>query len=50
MVLNVLIDSGFVIKRVSEPKPSEEILESYPEMKDENRRPIFLMVSAIKEN
>lgn len=49
-VLNVLIDSGFIIKRVSEPKPSEETLENYPEMKDENRRPIFLMVSAIKEN
>jgi hypothetical protein len=49
-VFNALIDSRFTLQRVSEPKPSEETLAAYPEMKDEKRRPIFLMVAAIKEN
>ncbi|RKR09228.1 methyltransferase family protein [Flavobacterium sp. 90] len=47
-ILNTVIDSGFVIKQISEPKPSEEIIEKYPAMKDELRRPIFIMVSAGK--
>ena len=49
-VFNTLIDSHFSLQRVSEPKPSGETLAAYPEMKDENRRPIFLMIAAIKEN
>lgn len=48
-VFNTLIDSGFRLQRISEPKPSKETLAAYPEMKDEKRRPIFLMVAAIKE-
>lgn len=47
-ILNTVIDSGFAIKQISEPKPSEEIIEKYPAMKDELRRPIFIMVSAGK--
>jgi SAM-dependent methyltransferase len=47
-ILNSVIDSGFAIKQISEPKPSEEIIEKYPMMKDELRRPIFIMVSAGK--
>jgi hypothetical protein len=29
--------------------PSDDMLKSVPEMKDENRRPMFLMISAVKE-
>lgn len=46
--LNDLIDAGFMIKVVKEPEPSEEMLESIPEMKDELRRPMFLIISAQK--
>jgi len=47
--LNDLIDSGFRITRVSEPQPSQEVLDKHPEMQDETRRPIFLMIAAVKD-
>jgi SAM-dependent methyltransferase len=46
--INDLIFAGFNIKKVKEPIPSEEMLESFPEMKDELRRPMFLIISAEK--
>ncbi|MFJ7932394.1 class I SAM-dependent methyltransferase [Peribacillus sp. NPDC096448] len=47
--MNDLIGVGFSIKAVKEPMPSDEMLKRVPEMKDENRRPMFLMISAVKE-
>lgn len=47
-IFNSLIHSNLQIKTVSEPKPSDATLAAYPEMKDEARRPIFLMISALK--
>ncbi|MCK1983695.1 MULTISPECIES: class I SAM-dependent methyltransferase [Peribacillus] len=47
--MNDLICAGFSIKAVKEPMPSDEMLKSVPEMKDENRRPMFLIISAVKE-
>lgn len=47
--LNDLIDSGFRITRISEPQPSQEVLDKHPEMQDETRRPIFLMIAAVKD-
>lgn len=47
--INDLIGAGFSIRAVKEPMPSNEMLMSVPEMKDENRRPMFLMISAEKE-
>ncbi|CRH75158.1 Uncharacterised protein [Chlamydia trachomatis] len=47
--MNDLIGAGFSIKAVKEPMPSDDMLKSVPEMKDENRRPMFLMISAVKE-
>lgn len=47
-IINTLISANFSIKRISEPKPSDEILEKYPEMIDESRRPIFILISAVK--
>ncbi|MGG0667347.1 class I SAM-dependent methyltransferase [Sporosarcina koreensis] len=46
--INDLIDAGFMIRVVKESFPSFEKLKSNPEMEDENRRPMFLMISAEK--
>lgn len=46
--INDLIDAGFIIRAIKEPIPSEEMLNSIPEMKDELRRPMFLIISAEK--
>ncbi|KRE48896.1 class I SAM-dependent methyltransferase [Paenibacillus sp. Soil724D2] len=46
--VNALIDSGFTIMKLSEPQPTQETLDKYPEMKDETRRPIFLLIAAVK--
>lgn len=46
--INDLISTGFIIRIVKEPFPSEEMLKSIPEMKDELRRPMFLIISVEK--
>ncbi|MGM1050691.1 MAG: class I SAM-dependent methyltransferase [Bacillota bacterium] len=48
--INDLINTGFIIKAVKESVPSNEMLKSIPEMKDETRRPMFLIISTEKEN
>ncbi|CAH1055598.1 class I SAM-dependent methyltransferase [Paenibacillus pseudetheri] len=45
---NDLIGAGFAIKAVKEPKPSDE-MSNDPWMKDEDRRPMFLIIIAEKE-
>ncbi|MHA6482875.1 class I SAM-dependent methyltransferase [Paenibacillus sp. strain BS8-2] len=45
--MNTLIDAGFHITAVQEPSPAEEMLE-LPGMKDELRRPMFLIISVVK--
>lgn len=46
--INALVDADFSIRAVKEPKPSKQLLKSDPEMKDELRRPMFLIISAEK--
>lgn len=46
--LNTLLQSGFMITGIVEPRPAEHLLESVPGMKDELRRPMMLLVSAKK--
>lgn len=46
--VNALIDSGFSLTKLSEPQPTQETLDKYPEMRDETRRPIFLLISVVK--
>lgn len=46
--INDIIKAGFIVRIVKEPIPSEEMLKSIPEMKDELRRPMFLIISAEK--
>lgn len=46
--LNDLLNSGFVVNTVKESFPSDEMLKYDSQMEDENRRPMFLMISASK--
>ncbi len=46
--VNTLIASGFRIMHLSEPVPSPEMLLEQPSMKDECRRPMFLLIAAVK--
>ena len=47
--ISSLIDHGFDIKAFVEPTPSDSSLSEIPAMKDELRRPMFLIVSADKK-
>lgn len=47
--LNELIGAGFILKAVMEPMPSNEMLKNDVALKDENRRSMFLIISAEKE-
>lgn len=44
-----LIRAGFRITGLKEPEPQPEMLETVPGMKDELRRPMMLLISAVKE-
>ncbi|MGH7203830.1 MAG: class I SAM-dependent methyltransferase [Candidatus Levyibacteriota bacterium] len=48
--LNTLIQAGFEITGVVEPQPSKELLKTVKGMKDELRRPMMLIISAIKKD
>lgn len=45
--LNTLLDNGFELRRIVEPQPPEDMM-GIPGMKDEMRRPMMLLVSAVK--
>lgn len=47
--LNGLIQAGFEITGIVEPKPAEHLLYSVPGMADELRRPMMLLISAVKK-
>lgn len=47
--LNTLLQSGFAITGIVEPQPAPKLLESVPGMADELRRPMMLLVSAVKQ-
>src|SRR5579863_2029405 len=46
--VNTVIDAGFIITRLSEPQPTQEMLNKRPDMRDETRRPMFLLIAALK--
>lgn len=48
--LNTLLSHGFSITQIVEPQPSDELCASVPGMKDELRRPMMLLVSAMKND
>jgi hypothetical protein len=45
-MMNGLVDAGLTIGRVIEPIPGAEWLDRHPSMRDERRRPMFLLVRA----
>lgn len=47
--INALLNADFTIKSVEESYVTEAMIENDSEMADENRRPMFLMISAKKE-
>ena len=46
--LNTLLQNGFVLRHIIEPQPPEDMLE-LEGMKDELRRPMMLLVAAVKQ-
>ncbi|WNC13308.1 class I SAM-dependent methyltransferase [Brevibacillus brevis] len=46
--MNDVIEAGFVIKAVREPKPPKEMMQQDVRMKEELRRPMMLILSAEK--
>ena len=46
--VNALIDAGFTITKLSEPQLTPAMLDQHPEWRDETRRPMFLLIAAIK--
>ncbi|MCP1110783.1 class I SAM-dependent methyltransferase [Ohessyouella blattaphilus] len=47
--LNTLLQTGFAITEIVEPRPAPELLETVLGMKDELRRPMMLLVAAKKQ-
>ncbi|MDD3038588.1 bifunctional 2-polyprenyl-6-hydroxyphenol methylase/3-demethylubiquinol 3-O-methyltransferase UbiG [Bacteroides sp.] len=48
--INSLLQTGFEICELIEPQPDKVMLDSIPEMKEELRRPMMLLISAKKKN
>ena len=46
--LNTLLQNGLELRQVVEPQPPAEMME-LPGMKDEMRRPMMLLVAAVKK-
>jgi len=47
--VNTLLDSGFRLTKLVEPEPSPELLAERADMKDERRRPIFMLIAGVME-
>ena len=47
-LVNTFIEIGFVIEKMIEPIPTEEMLEKYPDYKDLLHKPDFLIVRVRK--
>lgn len=46
--VNTLLDMGFTLTKLCEPYPTPELLQTHPEWRDHLRRPMFLLVAAVK--
>ena len=47
-ILNTLAGAGFVVEKLTEPLPDEELLKKYPEYDDLFHKPDFLIIRAGK--
>ena len=45
-LVNGLLDAGLVVDRLLEPVPGEQWLQAHPQFRDEQTRPMFLLVRA----
>ena len=48
--LDTLLQSGFSIDRIVEPRPEKHLLDAVPGMREELRRPMMLLISATYQN
>jgi SAM-dependent methyltransferase len=46
--VNALIDAGLRVTRLLEPEPPAEMVDQRPDWRDERRRPLFLLIAAVK--
>ncbi|MDL2259939.1 class I SAM-dependent methyltransferase [Deltaproteobacteria bacterium OttesenSCG-928-K17] len=46
--LSAVLQTGFSITNIIEPQPAKHLLDTAPAMRDELRRPMMLLVSAVK--
>ena len=47
-VVNTLTENGFVIEKMTEPLPTEELLAKYPDHRDLLHKPDFMLIRARK--
>lgn len=48
--LNTILDTGFHLTRVAEPQPTPQMLAERWDLQDEARRPMFLLLAAVKDS
>lgn len=48
-IINTLIDTGFILEKVVEPMPTDELLEKYPNYRDLFHKPDFLIIKVRKD-
>ena len=48
-IVNTLVDAGFIIEKMIEPMPDEEMLKQHPDQKDLFHKPDFLLIRASKK-
>jgi SAM-dependent methyltransferase len=46
--VNTLLDCGFRLSKLCEPRPTPELLETHPEWLEELRRPMFLLMATVR--
>jgi SAM-dependent methyltransferase len=47
-LVNLLISAGLQIEKIAEPQPHPDMLKQRPDMQNESRRPMFLLIAASK--
>lgn len=47
--VNTLLQTGFALAGFIEPQPAQHLLDTVPEMRDELRRPMMLILSAMRD-
>src|SRR6266513_2564827 len=46
--VNTVLDADFPLTKLSEPQPTQELLDTHPAGQGETRRPLFLLIAAVK--